>query len=50
MSNNTLNRGVHLNFMQRVTMLSKPILASILSVFTIFAISACNQDKLTATD
>ena len=50
MSNNTLNRGVHLNFMQRVTMLSKPVLASILSVFTIFAISACNQDKLTAAE
>ena len=50
MSNNTLNRGVHLNFMQRVTMLSKPVLASILSVFTIFTISACNQDKLTAAE
>lgn len=50
MSNNTLNGGNHLNLTQWVAALSRPLFTTVLSACTIFAMSACNQDKVSATE
>lgn len=51
MSKEIPNEDNHLNHMQQqVVVLSKPMLTTVLAVCTLFAMSACNQDKVSATE
>lgn len=50
MSNNVLSAGNYSNFMQWVTLLSKTTITTVLSACTLFALTACNQDKGAVTE